>query len=412
MTTAKKYPNRWVIALAGIVMQSCLGTVYAWSVFAGPLSASHGWDVADITLAFTMVIGVLAFSAALGGYILDAKGPRIVATLSGIFFGAGVFLTGFGYQTGSLAVIYLGYGVICGIGLGFGYITPVATLVKWFPDKRGLITGLAVMGFGIGSGVMAALVPGMIDRMGVSVTLYIFGIVFLAAVVISAQCMFVPPAGYVPAGWTPPAGKPDAASMTLGEAVRTKYFYLLWGMLFVNVTAGMAVISQASPLAQGFMSDGIANPAQLAGTFMLVFALFNAIGRLFWAAISDKIGRRRVFFILFISQAVAFYILSVSASLIVFVILACYIYACLGGGFATMPAYAADTFGTRFVGRIYGWMLTAWAAAGVAGPMLYARLFQSTGNYSRALSVTAVIFAAALFIPVLAAPKKVESDEA
>lgn len=407
----KKLPNRWVIAIAGIVMQACLGTVYAWSVFARPLAASHGWAIPDITMAFTIVIMVLSLASAVGGYILDAKGPRIVATIGGIFFGLGILVAGYGDQIGSLTVIYLGYGFICGIGLGFGYITPIATLVKWFPDKRGLITGLAVMGFGLGSGLMSALAPGMIVKMGVGMTLYVFGGIFLVAVVGAAQYMIAPPADYVPAGWTPPAGKPTgaAAGATLGEAVRSKYFYLFWGMLFINVTAGMAVISQASPMAQGFMTDSVADKAKLAGTLMLLFAIFNGIGRLFWASISDKIGRRQVFIVMFITQAIAFYVLSATASLTVFIILACYIYACLGGGFATMPAYAADTFGTKYVGRIYGWMLTAWGVAGIVGPMVYAQLYQSSGNYNRALFLTAIMFAVALIIPALSAPPKVKA---
>ena len=405
--TEKKFPNRWTIAMAGIVMQLCLGTVYAWSVFVRPLMDSHGWTRTDVTLPFTIVIVVLSFAAAAGGYILDSKGPRLVATIGGIFFGTGVLVAGYGDQISSLSVIYFGYGILCGIGLGFGYITPIATLVKWFPDKRGLITGLAVMGFGLGSGAMAWLAPGMIVNMGVAKTLYVFGVVFFVAVVAAAQFMVAPPAGYVPEGWTPPAGAPAAAAgMTLGEAVRTKYYYLFWLMLFVNITAGMAVISQASPMAQALMGDSVADKAKLAGTLMLLFAIFNGIGRLFWASISDKIGRRTVFFILFGSQAIVFFVLFTSTSLVVFIILACYIYACLGGGFATMPAYAADTFGTKYVGRIYGWMLTAWGAAGVVGPMVYAQIFQASGNYSQALLYTAIMFAVALIIPVLAAPKK------
>jgi OFA family oxalate/formate antiporter-like MFS transporter len=368
---------------------------------------SHGWTRTDVTLPFTIVIVVLSFAAAVGGYILDSKGPRIVATIGGIFFGAGVLVAGYGDQVASLSVIYFGYGILCGIGLGFGYITPIATLVKWFPDKRGLITGLAVMGFGLGSGAMAWLAPGMIVSLGTAKTLYVFGAVFFVAVVAAAQFMVAPPAGYVPEGWNPPAGAPAAAAgMTLGEAVRTKYYYLFWLMLFVNVTAGMAVISQASPMAQALMGYSVADKAKLAGTLMLLFAIFNGIGRLFWASISDKIGRRTVFFILFGSQAVVFYVLFTSTSLVVFIILACYIYACLGGGFATMPAYAADTFGTKYVGRIYGWMLTAWGAAGVVGPMVYARIFQSSGNYKQALFYTAIMFTVALIIPVLAAPPK------
>jgi OFA family oxalate/formate antiporter-like MFS transporter len=366
----------------------------------------------DITLAFTFVIFVLAFAAALGGYILDTKGPRIVATIGGLFFGAGLLVTGYGDQIGSLNVIYLGYGLICGIGLGFGYITPIATLVRWFPDKRGLITGLAVMGFGLGSGLMAVLVPWMLNpaKLGLSIstTLYIFGAIFLVAVVAAAQLMVAPPADYVPAGWTPPAGKAAAAGATLGEAVSSKYFYILWVMLFINITAGMGVISQASPMAQGFMDYSVADKAQLAGTLMLLFAILNAIGRLFWASLSDKIGRRMVFIVMFVTQAVLFFVLSKTGApnLAIFVVIACYVYACLGGGFATMPAYAADTFGTKFVGRIYGWMLTAWGMAGIAGPMLYAKIFQSSGSYSPAMLITAIAFVVALVIALVVAPKK------
>ena len=403
----KKYPNRWAIAIAGVVMQTCLGTVYAWSIFRNPLvELGYGWTGTHINLAFTLVIIALAFSAVVGGYILDARGPRIIGTLSGIFFGMGILITGVATQIGNLWVLYLGYCLICGIGLGFGYIVPVATLVKWFPDKRGLISGLAVMGFGLGSGLMSALAPGMIDSIGAAMTLYIFGIIFFIAVIVSAQFMIPPPAGYIPAGWIPPAGRPEGA--TLREALRSKKFYFLWGMLFINAAAGMAVISRASPMAQTFMNGNAATNAQLAGALMLVFSLFNGIGRLFWAALSDKISRRKVYFIMFVSQAVAFYVISASGSLIVFVILACYIYSCLGGGFATMPAYAADTFGTKYVGRIYGWIFTAKAAAGIAGPTLYARIFQAGGSYSPALLITSIMFAAAICIPALAAQRKGE----
>ena len=412
----KKYPNRWTIAIAGVVIQTCLGTVYAWSIFKYPLlDLGHGWTGTDINLAFTLVVVVLAFSAALGGYIFDAKGPRIVATLSGIFFGLGILITGFGTHIGNLWVLYLGYCLICGIGLGFGYIVPVATLVKWFPDKRGLITGMAVLGFGMGSGLMSVIVPGMLDGgMSVPVTFYIFGAVFLAAVTAAAQLMVVPPAGYTPAGWTPPAGTPSAASgKTLGEAVRSKTWWLLWGMLFINISAGLAVISQARPMAQSFMNESIANPGQLAGTLMLIFAFFNTVGRLIWASLSDIIGRRQVFLILFISQASVFLLMFLipPTNLVLFSILASYIYGCLGGGFATMPAYAADTFGTQYVGRIYGWMLTAWAAAGILGPQLFGLTFRVAGNYRQAMLVMAIIFTIALALPVLAAPKKGNKGE-
>lgn len=404
----KKYPNRWLIALAGIVMQICLGTVYGWSVFTKPLMAAHNWSNSDVTLTFTIAIGCLAISSAIGGYILDTKGARIVATMGGVLFGIGTLITGFGDQIGSLGVIYFGYGLVCGLGLGFGYITPIATLVKWFPDKRGLITGLAVMGFGLGSLLLTMLSPGMIASMGTAMTFYIFGGIFLVAVTAAAQLMIEPPAGYVPEGWIPPAGSKASAGMTLGEAIHSKYFYLLWAMLFLNITAGIALISQASPMAQDLMPSTMsaAEKAKQAGAILGIFAIINGLGRLFWASASDKIGRRTVFFILFGTQAVAFYFLSSVGDMMMFTIVCSYIYACYGGGFATMPAYAADVFGTKYVGRIYGWMLTAWGAAGIMGPMLFASIRQSSGNYSQALVITSVTLVVALILPVLAAPPK------
>lgn len=402
------YPNRWLIALAGIVMQLCLGTVYGWSVFTKPLMAAHGWSNPQVTLAFTICIGSLGLASALGGYILDTKGARCVATAGGILFGIGILLTGLGDKMASLPTIYLAYGLVAGLGLGFGYITPIATLVKWFPDKRGLITGLSVMGFGVGALLMTVFSPSLIASFGTTATFYIFGIIFLIAVCASAQMMIEPPAGYSPPGWTPGAKGAATAGMTLGEAVKSKYFYLLWAMLFVNVTAGMAIISQASPMAQELMSAGMsaAEKAAKAGLILGIFSIFNGIGRLFWASLSDKIGRRTVFTILFASQAVVFYLLATTTSITMFIIYCCYIYLCLGGGFATMPAYAADIYGTTFVGRIYGWKLTAWSAAGVVGPMLFAQIRQSSGNYQQALFITAVALAVALILPILAAPPK------
>jgi OFA family oxalate/formate antiporter-like MFS transporter len=248
----------------------------------------------------------------------------------------------------------------------------------------------------------------MIEGMGVHSTLYIFGAIFFVTVLASAQFMKAPPKDYTPKDWSPPAGTSAAAGSTLGEAVRTKHFYLFWLMLFINVMAGMAVISQASPMAQDFMPDSVADKVALAGILMLVFAFFNGIFRLIWASLSDKIGRINVFFILFASQAVLFVVLGlVPPSLPLFVLLISYQYGCLGGGFATMPALAADTFGTKYSGRIYGWMLTAWGAAGVVGPTLYAQIYQLSGNYTQALLITGIVFTVALILPFLASRKKI-----
>lgn len=412
---SEKNINRWVVAFGGVLMQLCLGTVYGWSVFTLPLMQAHGWTRSQVTLTFTIAIACLGIAAVTGGYILDKKGARNVAITGGILFGIGMLGTGYGNNVGSLPLIYLFYGLIGGLGVGFGYITPIATLVKWFPDKRGLITGIAVMGFGFGALILSICAPLMIASLGISNTFYVFGIIFLAGIIGGAWVLVEPPAGWAPAGWTPKVGSnSQAIGMTLNEAVRTKYFYLLWAMLFFNVTAGIAIISQASPMAQELMGAGMSavDKAKQAGVILSIFALINGIGRLLWASLSDKIGRRTVFILLFSTQAVVFFLLSGMKNLALFTILVSYIYACYGGGFATMPAYAADIFGTKYVGRIYGWIITAWSAAGIVGPMLFAKLREVTGNYSSALLYTAITLAIVLILPILATPQKTKINKA
>ena len=411
---SEKNTNRWLVALGGVLMQLCLGTVYGWSVFTLPLMQAHGWTRSQVTLTFTIAIAFLGIAAVTGGYILDKKGARNVAITGGILFGIGMLGTGYGNNVGSLTLIYLCYGLLGGLGVGFGYITPIATLVKWFPDKRGVITGIAVMGFGFGALIISICAPLMISSIGISNTFYVFGLIFLAGIVGGAWVLVEPPAGWAPAGWTPKVGgSSQVVGMTLNEAAGTKYFYLLWAMLFFNITAGIAIISQASPMAQELMGAGMSavDKAKQAGVILGIFALVNGLGRLLWASLSDKIGRRTVFMLLFSTQAMAFFLLSGLNNLVLFTVLVSYIYACYGGGFATMPAYAADIFGTKYVGRIYGWIITAWSAAGIVGPMLFAKLREVTGNYSSALLYTAIVLAVVLILPMLATPQKTKLKE-
>lgn len=391
--------NRWFIALAGIVMQLTLGTVYAWSVFKRPFMAQHGWTGDQVGLAFTLVILFIGVSAAFGGKFVDKAGARKVATLAAILFGIGTILTGVADAIGSLWLLYLGYGVIAGIGNGLGYITPIAVLVRWFPDKRGLITGLAVMGFGFGSAIIGQIAPFMIPdvatvdgalqiteaNLGLANTFYVLGGVFLVLLLAAAQFLNNPPAGWappVPAG-TVKAAAPAAAGVELGGALGMYQFYILWALLFLNVTAGIALISNLSVMAQ----DACAVTAVTAGTVIFVSSLFNGLGRIFWASLSDKIGRKAVFAILFGTQAPLFFILPQISNIVLFSIVACYILACYGGGFASMPAYAADTFGAKNMGQIYGKILLAWAAAGVAGPMLMEYIKSSSGTFKMAVFV-------------------------
>ena len=401
--------KRWWIAAAAILMQLCLGTVYAWSVFKKPLMAAHGWGETPTQVTFMICIGMIGLSAAFGGLLVDKKGPRFVATVGGILFGVGTLLAGYADQVGNLWLLYLGFGLIAGLGNGFGYVTPIATLIRWFPDKRGLVTGLAVMGFGLGAFFMGRIAPGMITdhqvrneagaivASGVAPTFYIWGLIFLVVVTAAAQAYKNPPAGWLPAGFTPPTKTVAAAdSRNLAEAVRTPQWWMLWAMLFLNVSAGLGLLSQLSPMAQDVLRAKLSDPAKLAvagGTILAIASIFNGLGRLFWAWLSDGIGRRAVFLTMFVTQALLYVLLPRVGTEVLFTAIACYLLACYGGGFATMPAFAADAFGPAFIGRVYGTMLTAWGAAGVVGPLVFAQL-----KKQQALYVAAALLAVGLVL--------------
>jgi OFA family oxalate/formate antiporter-like MFS transporter len=393
--------KRWWIAVAAVIMQLCLGTVYAWSVFKNPLKNMFGWQEVPIQLTFTIIMVVIATSAAFGGILVDKYGPRKVATLGGILFGIGTLVAGLSAQIGNIWLLYLGFGVIAGIGNGFGYVTPIATLIRWFPDKRGLVTGLAVMGFGAGAVFMGQLAPIMINKFdvkdaagkitetGVGMTWYIWGVIFLILVVLAAQMFKNPPKGWMPKGFVPKAGSASSAaeSFNMSEAIRTPAWWMLWAMLGLNISAGLGLLSQLSPMAQRLMTDSsAAEKAILAGTVVAIASIFNGLGRLFWAWLSDLIGRKNVFIAMFASQALVYALLptinSHFGSIAILTIIASYLLACYGGGFATMPAFAADAFGPANIGRVYGTMLTAWGVAGVIGPMAFAALGADQALYT------------------------------
>jgi len=389
--------KRWLIAIAAIVMQLCLGTVYAWSVFKKPLMGAHGWSETQTQLTFMLLMGILGLAAAFGGTLVDKKGPKFVATIGGILFGLGTIIAGIGDQIGNIYVLYLGFGVIAALGNGFGYVTPIATLIRWFPDKRGLVTGLAVMGFGLGAFFMGQMGPAMINsfqvidetgkvlQSGVASTFYIWGVIFLILVTGAAQLYKNPPQGWVPAGFVQPKNAVSAAdSYMFGDAVKKIQWWMLWSMLFLNVSAGLGLISQLSPLAQDLYKslvpenvtgeELIKTLAAAGGLVVSISAIFNGLGRLFWASISDKIGRRGVFLTMFITQAILYFLIAKGyiGSYYLFMVVACYLLSCYGGGFATMPAFAADAFGPGYIGKVYGFMLTAWSAAGLVGPYVFA----------------------------------------
>ena len=399
MTTA---PNRWLIAVAGIFMQIALGAVYAWSVFRIPLTKAHGWTISQVTLVFQVTIFIVGFAAFAGGLWMRRSGPRPVAFTAAVLYGLGTVLAG---MSDGLTSLYLSYGVVAGIGLGFGYIIPIATLVKWFPDKRGLITGVAVAGFGSGSLVTAPVANSLIASVGVGRTFEILGCGYFVVVFLCAFLMQNPPRGYAPAGYQV-QGREAAKSkydFSLQQALSTWQWYALWLTLFLNTTAGIAIISQASPMAQEISGVSAATAAGLVG----LISIANGSGRFLWAWLSDTIGRRMVFLAMFLVQSAAFFFLASAHDFAVLSALACVILLCYGGGFGTMPAFAADYFGSGQIAPIYGMMLTAWGFAAAFGPTLVASVREATGHYQGAMRWLALATLLSAVVPLLLRPPKV-----
>jgi len=385
-------------------MQIALGAVYAWSVFRTPLATQFGWTIAEVTLTFTISIFVLGVAAFFGGLWLNRKGPRVVAITGGVLYGLGVFLASF--SANKLWWLYVSYGLIGGLGLGFAYIVPVAVLVKWFPDRRGLIAGIAVGGFGAGALITAPVATYLIKSVGVLDTFAYLGAAYLIVTVVTAFFMQNPPEGWRPGGWTPPASQilqRAGGDYTLSGALRTWQWYALWLLLFLNTFAGISVISQEAPIFQ----ELVGVTAVVAASMVGVASIGNAVGRVFWAWVSDLITRRATFLVMFLLQVLLFWLLAranmvAGMTVLTFVVLMCY-----GGGFGTMPAFAADYFGSKNVGPIYGLMLTAWGTASAVGPLLIAYLRQSAGAYYRPLHVIAVVMAVSAVLPlVMSAPGK------
>lgn len=383
-------------------MQVALGAVYAWSVFRIPLTKAHGWTIPEVTFAFELAIFVLGFASFVGGIWMKRSGPRPVAFTGAVLYGLGTILAG---AANHLTTLYLSYGVVAGAGLGLAYIVPIATLVRWFPDKRGMITGLAVAGFGAGAMVTAPVANALISQVGVERTFEILGLTYLIIVFACAFWMRNPNTESIAAGYgvAKQAGTGLAPDFSLKQALGTWQWYALWLTLFLNTSSGIAIISQAAPMAQEMSSVTAATAAGLVG----LISIANGSGRLLWAWLSDGIGRRTVFLIMFLIQAAAFFSLANvhqfgTLSALAFVVLLCY-----GGGFGTMPAFATDYFGTNQVGSIYGLMLTAWGFAAMFGPTLVARVRQATGHYDQALSLLAVVMLLSAIVPLLLRPPRV-----
>jgi OFA family oxalate/formate antiporter-like MFS transporter len=374
-------PNRWVVAVMGTLLQLCLGTVYAWSFFQSLLVKSYRWSYTDTAWAFSLVILTLGISAAWAGVNLPKIGPRKLAMAGGMLFSLSYLLGGLALYLGSIPLFYLGYSVVGGIGIGLGYVTPVSTVAKWFPDKRGLVTGVVVMGFGVGAFVMSKVLAPLLlsstkgDLVPVFVSLGVFfGIVLLPVTWFLQNPPAELSAPTATAGATAPEPEPATRDYLLSGQ-----FLIMWVVFFFNIAAGISVISFQSPLLQEIwgLSDPAVEPAVLASygaTLIAVSSLFNGLGRLLWGTISDRIGRVESFRLMLASQMIVFGVLMTERNPWIFSALVCYILLCFGGGFGTMPSFVMDVFGSRKMSVMYGAMLTAWAGAGVAGPLLVASL--------------------------------------
>jgi MFS transporter, OFA family, oxalate/formate antiporter len=394
--------GRWGIVLAAVLVQLALGAVYAWSVFNKPLQTQFGWSKSEAVLPFEAAIGTIFIGSLIGGRIQDRRGPRPVALAGGVLYSIGIILASLVNSDGQLWLLVLTYGVLGGIGLGAAYITPIAMLAKWFPDKRGLITGIAVAGFGFGAvltgPVAKRLLDGTADKPSVFLPL---GLAYLVMVLLGASFFRNPPAGYRVPGFEPATtgrAVAGARAYSLAEALRTPQWYMLTAVLALNVTCGIAFISQASDAAQ----DIAAVSAGTASAFVGVMGLFNGAGRIFWAALSDKIGRMVAFVGMLAVQAVCFLLLPHVAAFAVFAVLGALIYLAYGGGFGTMPATAADFFGTPNAGAIYGAMIVAWSIGGVAGPLLLARLYEASDqSYGTPFTIIGIIAAVSIVLPLV-----------
>jgi MFS family permease len=371
--------NRWLIPAAAVAIHICIGSVYSWSIFNRPILAllpNQPWWFSPPYTTFSTALVFLGLSAAFGGTWVERRGPRAAATAAAILFGSGLMLGGIGLAAKLPVLVFLGMGVTGGMGCGLGYIAPVSTLVKWFPDRRGMATGMAIMGFGGGAFLAGYLNLSLMKALGLANCIIALGAMYFCLMMIGARIIRRPPPGWKPEGWTPTRQKDRMISdwsITRNEALRTVQFYLLWGILFINVTAGIGILAQASPMMQDMF---LKTPLQAAAVVSFI-SLFNAGGRFFWASLSDYIGRRNTYVIFFLTQVGLFLLIPALATRgdwVAFQAALFVIFSMYGGGFATIPAFLADMFGPENVGAIHGAVLTAWSAAAIAGPMIITEL--------------------------------------
>ena len=423
-TIAKPGFSRWMVPPAALCIHLCIGQAYAFSVFNLPMtkligitkSAPDDWKLTDLGWIFSIAIVFLGVSAAVFGRWVEEGGPRRAMFAAALCFSGGFLISALGVSIHQLWLIYLGYGVLGGTGLGLGYISPVSTLIKWFPDRPGMATGMAIMGFGGGAMIAAPLSVWLMSifttstHVGVAETFVVMGLVYAFFMLVGAAIVRVPAPGWKPEGFVP-AAQPKKLITTkdvyVYQALKTPQFWLIWIVLCMNVTAGIGVLGQASAMTQEMFPGRVT--AAAAGGFVGLLSIFNMGGRFFWASTSDYIGRKNTYFAFFVLGIVLYSLVPFFGglgNLPLFILCFLIIISMYGGGFATVPAYLKDMFGTRYVGAIHGWLLTAWSAAGILGPVLvnYIRQYQIDIGVpkAQAYNVTMYIMAGLLVVGFIA----------
>jgi MFS family permease len=419
-TIAKPGFNRWMVPPAALCVHLCIGQAYAFSVFNLPMtklvgigqSAPDDWNLPQLGWIFSIAIFVLGFSAAIFGRWVEEGGPRRAMFTAALCWAGGFLISAIGVYIHNIWVVYLGYGLVGGCGLGIGYISPVSTLIKWFPDRPGMATGMAIMGFGGGAFIASPLSVWLMSKfatpthIGVAETFLVMGAIYLVFMMVGAFLVRVPAPGWQPEGYTPPVQASKLITKNdvyVYDSPKTPQFWLIWAVLCINVTAGIGVLGQASAMSQEMFPGQVS--AVAAAGFVGLMSLFNMAGRFFWASTSDYIGRKNTYLI-FMALGFVMYCAvphtGSAGSVALFVLCFLVIISMYGGGFATVPAYLKDMFGTRYVGAIHGLLITAWSMAGIFGPVLvnYIREYNIAHGVpkAQAYNVTMYIMAGLLFV--------------
>ncbi|HEQ1143498.1 TPA: OFA family MFS transporter [Streptococcus pyogenes] len=388
--------KRYIIATAGILLHLMLGSTYAWSVYRNPILQETGWDQAPVAFAFSLAIFCLGLSAAFMGNLVEQYGPRLTGTVSAILYASGNMLTGLAIDRKEIWLLYIGYGVIGGLGLGAGYITPISTIIKWFPDKRGMTTGFAIMGFGFASLLTSPIAQWLIETEGLVATFYLLGLIYLIVMLFASQLIIKPTAAEIAILDKKRLQNNSylIEGMTAKEALKTKSFYCLWVILFINITCGLGLISVVAPMAQ----DLTGMSPEMSAIVVGAMGIFNGFGRLVWASLSDYIGRRVTVILLFLVSIIMTISLIFAHSSLIFMISIATLMTCYGAGFSLIPPYLSDLFGAKELATLHGYILTAWAIAALTGPMLLSITVEWTHNYLLTLCVFIVLYILGLMV--------------